>query len=471
MDYNINFICGEGTRHMDDEVVISLSNVSKCFRRYGKPIDRLKEVLLSKKDMAEEFWVLNDLNLDVKRGETLGIIGQNGSGKSTLLQMIAGTMQPTKGSLKVRGQVSALLELGSGFNPEFTGRQNVFFNGRILGLSQKEIENRFDTIAAFADIGEYIDHPVKTYSSGMYVRLAFSVAVHVDSEVLIIDEALAVGDVMFQHRCMRKIKSLMSSGITTLFVSHDSNAVRALCSSAIMLDEGRIFAAGYPDQVMNQYLKKITDLEICRADRDSSTEELPSQPSEVDSVFRHSSISPHEEALLKSRTRFHLDPLSNRGNGKADITGVIILENSGNWAGPVPIVPFNERITIIVRVHILKAMSSALVGFLMKDKNGYDILGINTYEEKFKLESLQVDEQIDVSFQLKVPVRPGAYGLSVAIAETDASVTSLWLDNVVTLQVLAPRNGKTIHGMVDIPVEVQCYRRLNQLQVEPVLFQ
>ena len=453
---------------MDDDVVISLSGVSKCFRRYEKPIDRLKEVLLSSNNKATEFWVLNDINLEVKRGQTVGIIGQNGSGKSTLLQMIAGTMQPTIGNLKVRGQVSALLELGSGFNPEFTGRQNVFFNGRILGLSQEEIENRFDAIAAFADIGEYIDHPVKTYSSGMYVRLAFSVAVHVDSEVLIIDEALAVGDVMFQHRCMRKIKSLMSSGITTLFVSHDSNAVRALCTSAIMLEGGAIFASGHPDQVMNQYLKKITDLEISRVDEDSSIQELPLQLSEVDPVLYHPSTSPHEEALLKSRTGFYLDPLSNRGNGKADITGIIILESSGDWAGPVPIVSFDEKITIIVRVLILKAMSSALVGFLMKDKNGYDVLGINTYEEKLKLESLQVNEQVDVSFQMRVPVRPGSYGLSVAIAETGASVTSLWLDNVVTLQVLAPKNGKTIHGMVDIPVEVQCYRRLNEFQVKPV---
>lgn len=460
---------------MDDDVVICLSGVSKCFRRYEKPIDRLKEVLLSSKNKATEFWVLNDINLEVKRGQTVGIIGQNGSGKSTLLQMIAGTMQPTTGNLKVRGRVSALLELGSGFNPEFTGRQNVFFNGRILGLSQEEIENRFDAIAAFADIGEYIDHPVKTYSSGMYVRLAFSVAVHVDSEVLIIDEALAVGDVMFQHRCMRKIKSLMSSGITTLFVSHDSNAVRALCTSAIMLEGGRIFASGHPDRVMNQYLKKITDLEISRVDEDSSIQESPLQLSkqlfEVDPVLYHPSTSPHEEALLRSRTGFYLDPLSNRGNGKADITGIIILESSGNWAGPSPIVPFDEEVTIIVRVLILKAMSSALVGFLMKDKNGYDVLGVNTYEEKVELELLQVNEQVDVSFQMKVPVRPGVYGLSVAIAETGALVTSRWLDNVVTLQVLAPRNGKTIHGMVDIPVEVRCYRRLNQFQAESVSYQ
>jgi lipopolysaccharide transport system ATP-binding protein len=234
---------------MQDDIAITLQNISKVYKRYHHPTDRLKEILLPGKSKAEEFWALRDINLTIPKGETVGIIGRNGSGKSTLLQIIAGTLQPTTGSFQVQGRISALLELGSGFNPEFTGRQNVFFNGRILGLSQAEIEDRFEDIAAFADIGDFIEQPVKTYSSGMFVRLAFAVAVHVGPEIFIVDEALAVGDIVFQHKCMRRIKSLMDSGVSTLFVSHDAGAVKSLCNDAVMLNEGRIFGRCEPSQV------------------------------------------------------------------------------------------------------------------------------------------------------------------------------------------------------------------------------
>ncbi len=201
---------------MSEELAISLRGVSKCFKRYDRPVDRLKELLIPGKSRAQEFWALRDIDLDVPKGQTLGIVGRNGSGKSTLLQIIAGTLTPTTGMVQVNGRVSALLELGSGFNPEFTGRQNVFFNGQLLGLTKGEVEERFDEIAGFADIGDFIDQPVKTYSSGMFVRLAFAVAVHVDPEVLIVDEALAVGDGVFVHKCMARIKSFRDEGGTIL---------------------------------------------------------------------------------------------------------------------------------------------------------------------------------------------------------------------------------------------------------------
>jgi lipopolysaccharide transport system ATP-binding protein len=191
---------------MGEEIAISLKNVSKCYKRYARPVDRLKEILLPGKSIAQEFWALRDINLEIPKGETLGIIGQNGSGKSTMLQIIAKTLTPTTGEVQVNGRVSALLELGSGFNPEFTGRQNVFFNGRLLGLSHEEIEDKFDEIAAFADIGDFIDQPVKTYSSGMFVRLAFAVAVSVNPDILIVDEALAVGDIYFSKNVLIESK-------------------------------------------------------------------------------------------------------------------------------------------------------------------------------------------------------------------------------------------------------------------------
>ena len=239
------------------EIAISLKNISKCFKRYSRPIERLKEILLPGKSRAEEFWALRDINLEIHKGQTIGIVGQNGSGKSTLLQIIAGTLTPTTGEVVVNGRVSALLELGSGFNPEFTGRQNVFFNGRLLGLSKREIEEKFDRIASFANIGDFIDQPVTTYSSGMYIRLAFAVAINVDPDILIIDEALSVGDAKFQLKCFLKLKELQAQGITILFVSHDSNLIKRYCQTALLLNQGQKILEAAPNKVINRYTKLL----------------------------------------------------------------------------------------------------------------------------------------------------------------------------------------------------------------------
>ena len=265
------------------EAVVSLEGVSKCFRRYDHPIDRLKEVLAANRSKGQEFWALNDINLKVYRGETLGFIGQNGSGKSTVLQIIAGTLQPTQGSVSVQGRVSALLELGSGFNPDFTGRQNVFFNGRILGLTQKEIETKFDEIAAFAGIGYFIEQPVKTYSSGMFVRLAFAVAVHVDPEVLIVNEALSVEDGVFVHRCMAKIKEFQDRGGTILFASHDVGAVTRLCSRVAWINNGKLRSVGDPAEIVREYQAWMYDQINASYQRDYPQKEVPKLESELGS--------------------------------------------------------------------------------------------------------------------------------------------------------------------------------------------
>lgn len=250
--------CRKNSSGVMSEIAISLKNISKCYKRYNRPIDRLKEILLPGKSHAQKFWALQDINLEVAQGETLGIIGQNGSGKSTLLHIIDGTVAPTTGEVWVKGRVSALLELGSGFNPEFTGRQNVFFNGQILGLSREEIKTKFDRIAAFADIGDFIDQPVKTYSSGMVVRLAFAVVANTEPKILIVDEALAVGDAKFQARCMKRIRQLKEQGVTILFVSHDSSSVKALCQRVVLLNQGRILEVGYPKDVFNHYIALLS---------------------------------------------------------------------------------------------------------------------------------------------------------------------------------------------------------------------
>lgn len=240
-----------------EDIAISVRHLAKSFRRYDRPSDRLKELLLPSRQHYREFQALRDVSIEIPRGQTLGIVGRNGSGKSTLLQIIVGTLQPSAGEVAVQGRISALLELGSGFNPEFTGRQNVFFNGQILGLSRAQIDERFDEIAAFADIGDFLDQPAKTYSSGMFVRLAFAVATSVEPDILVVDEALAVGDEAFQRKCFARIESLQSQGCTTLFVSHAASKVVELCDRALLLDHGEAIMAHHPKFVIDQYHKLI----------------------------------------------------------------------------------------------------------------------------------------------------------------------------------------------------------------------
>ena len=247
---------------MSSEIAIKVENLSKCYQIYAQPRDRLKQFVLprlqriagkSPKQYFREFWALKDVSFEVKKGETVGIIGRNGSGKSTLLQMICGTLNPTGGTIQTNGRTAALLELGSGFNPEFTGRENVYLNGAVLGLTNDEIDNRFDDIASFADIGDFIEQPVKTYSSGMVVRLAFAVAVNVDPQILVVDEALSVGDELFQRKCYSRIETIKDKGATIIFVSHSASIINQLCDEAILINHGKILLRGAPRSITKKY--------------------------------------------------------------------------------------------------------------------------------------------------------------------------------------------------------------------------
>lgn len=254
---------------MSSDFAIKVENLSKCYQIYDKPQDRLKQSLFSRlqrltgqppKQYFREFWALKDVSFEVNKGETVGIIGRNGSGKSTLLQLICGTLTPTAGSIQTQGRVAALLELGAGFNPEFTGRENVYFNASILGLSTEEIDSRFADIVAFADIGDFINQPVKTYSSGMYVRLAFAVAVHVQPDILVVDEALSVGDIAFRNKCMEVIQKMVMSGVTILFVTHDLGTLQLLCSRVLWMANGELRASGDPIRIaQDYYVSTISD--------------------------------------------------------------------------------------------------------------------------------------------------------------------------------------------------------------------
>lgn len=251
---------------MTDDTAIKVENISKCYHLYDQPRDRLKQMVLPSLQRAasmqsrhyyREFWALKDVSFEVKKGETVGIIGRNGSGKSTLLQLICGTLNPTSGSIQSHGRIAALLELGSGFNPEFTGRENVYLNAAVLGLSKKEIDYRFDEIAAFSEIGGFIEQPVKTYSSGMMVRLAFAVAINVNPEILVVDEALSVGDELFQRKCFSRIEAIRANGATILFVSHSGAQIIELCDRAVLLESGEKIAEGLPKRVVGHYQKLL----------------------------------------------------------------------------------------------------------------------------------------------------------------------------------------------------------------------
>ena len=303
-----------------NDAAIRIVNLNKCYEIYTAPRDRLKQFVLPPlqrlsgqpaKQYFREFWAVKDISFDVKKGETVGIIGRNGSGKSTLLQMICGTLSPTSGSVTTSGRVAALLELGSGFNPDFTGRENVYLNATVLGLSLAEINARFDAIAAFADIGQFIDQPVKTYSSGMMVRLAFAVAINVDPEILIVDEALSVGDELFQRKCFSRIEAIRAAGATILFVSHSGGTIVELCDRAVLLDAGEKLAIGHPKQIVGRYQKLLyAPADMKDAIREQILRaETPTSAPAASAPALESVISEHTASLHESFDS-HLQPTS-----------------------------------------------------------------------------------------------------------------------------------------------------------------
>ena len=440
------------------EAVVSLEGVSKCFRRYDHPIDRLKEVLAVNRSKGQEFWALNDINLKVYRGETLGFIGQNGSGKSTVLQIIAGTLQPTQGSVSVQGRVSALLELGSGFNPDFTGRQNVFFNGRILGLTQKEIEAKFDEIAAFAGIGDFIEQPVKTYSSGMFVRLAFAVAVHVDPEVLIVDEALSVGDGVFVHRCMAKIKEFQDRGGTILFVSHDVGAVARLCSRVAWINNGQLRSVGDPSEIVREYQAWIYDQINASYQRDHPHKEAPKLDSTSDPSLREEPQSLSDRSTRSEvNNPFTQKPYQNFrdvkrfGTGRAEIVEFDVLDSVGN---PSNFAHPGDEVCLVIKSIAFDQIDRPIVGIMIYDRLRAEIAGFNTYQLKTEVSAISEGTLLEVKFKFPWPeLKGGNYTLEAAFAEgsQDSHEMLDWLQCPLSLF-----SGETdlTFGMIRIP-EIQ----------------
>jgi lipopolysaccharide transport system ATP-binding protein len=381
--------------------VVLLQNVSKLYKLYRRPADRLREALpFTKRKFHTDFWALRDIGFQVEKGETLALVGPNGSGKSTLLQIVAGILQPTMGRVMTRGRIAALLELGAGFNPEFSGRENVFLNGEIMGLSRAEIERAMPSIEAFAEIGEFIARPVKEYSSGMYVRLAFATAIHVDPEILIVDEALAVGDAVFANRCVRKFEELRARKITVLFVSHDLGLVKQLSNRAILLLNGRMEAQGAPSDVINRYIGLVLEKQQARQEKQQRFE----------ASYRH-------------------------GDGVSEILGVELLNAGGQ---PVTSVAGGETVTVRVRSRFHHPACDPMVGILIRNRIGMDVYGTNTRIEKKHLGSYQPGDELEVDFHFACWLTPQQYTLTVATQSPDGSSHD-WLDDVIPFDVVDPR--------------------------------
>lgn len=405
---------------MTDTSAIRVQGLSKKYQLYNRPIDRLKELVAQgRKRYHEDFWALHDVSFDVPKGRTIGVVGRNGSGKSTLLQVLAGTLQPSTGSVTVHGRVAALLELGAGFNPEFTGRENVMMNGAIMGFTQAEMEERFPRICAFAEIGDFIDQPVKTYSSGMYVRLAFATAINVDPDILLVDEALAVGDAVFQYRCIRRIRELKEQGVTIFFVSHDLSAVKNLCDHALLIDRGRLVAEGEPYDIINQYQAIVMSAE------EGLVEQGSSSGGEVKGSFRH-------------------------GNQDAVIVAVDIVSPAEK---PLEVVASGETAAVRVRIRAERAMDNPVVGIMVRNRLGLDLYGTNTELQEAALGPAAAGQEFEVRFEMAWWLGEGDYAVTVAV-HTSEGVACDWVDDAVFLGVLGHRAASGLMNL-DARVHVQ----------------
>ena len=382
---------------MSYENAIAVRGLSKCYQIYDQPRHRLLQMLFRGwRQYYREFWALRDVSFNVKRGETVAIIGRNGSGKSTLLQLLCGTLTPTVGSVEVAGRVAALLELGAGFNPEFTGRENVFLNAAILGLSKPEIEKRFPQIEAFAEIGSFIDQPVKTYSSGMYVRLAFSVAIHTDPQVLVVDEALSVGDARFQAKCLNRIKQMKEAGVSILFVSHDINAVRSLCDRAIWLDKGGIRLSGQVFSVTAEYTEFLFD----------------------DAVFVSDVANAPANTNSSGQSRVH-KPINHWGTHIGSISSAGVYDANGKLKS---VLHRHEPIEVKIRFRVVRGVDRATLGvaFSFKDLSGADLI-VGSSAESAGVNFTEDRDEYEVCFKLENYLNTGEYLLVAAIEDRSSA--------------------------------------------------
>jgi lipopolysaccharide transport system ATP-binding protein len=438
---------------MSSDIAIHAEGLTKSYHLYPTPRDRLKQLVFGRwRKYYDEFVALSDVSFDVRRGEAFGIIGRNGSGKSTLLQIVCGTLAATSGVVEASGRVAAMLELGAGFDPEFTGRENVYLNGELLGLSHREIDARYASIREFADVGDFIDHPVKTYSSGMLVRLAFAVMAHVDADVLVIDEALAVGDALFAQKCMRFLRAFKHRG-TMLFVTHDTTAVMSLCDRAIWLDRGRIRADGTSKNVCEAYLQFLFE--------SVQGESLP--PQRGAAAARPSAAVPESPARAKASSTpggfadaqraqmsiFEFDPdAASFGLRGARVVNVSLL---GGDDQSLAYAEGGEAVTVVVVIEAQQSIATPIVGFFVRDRLGQSLFGDNTFlTTQTAPIALSPGDRAEARFSFELPLLPpGDYSINVAIAEgtQEKHVQHEWINDALIFRV---ETSSIRHSLVGI---------------------
>ncbi|MBN1415808.1 MAG: ABC transporter ATP-binding protein [Bacteroidales bacterium] len=413
---------------------IQVKNISKRFRIYKSPKDRLKEALsLAKRQYHKDFWALQNISFSLEKGTTMGILGVNGSGKSTLLKIVCGYLVPTSGSVKTNGRISSILELGTGFNRDFSGRENVLLYGGLMGLSKKEIKEKLPLVEAFADIGDFFERPMRLYSSGMYARLAFACTIHVDPDILIIDEALAVGDIAFQHKCMDRINKLQKQGVTVLLVSHSIAAIKSLCQEGILLEKGRVIKEGSAEDVANYYHGLIAEREQGKT-RPLTQKQKPAKPV--------------ESTPVKDASRV--------GTGEVRINEVLLLDSEGNH---LKAVDFDQDVCISVHLEARVNCRPAVVGCIIRDRFGIDLLGTNTAVEDLDLPEMDEGEKCSVDFRMRLPLLTGTYSITAAVGHDPGQpIFYDWWDVAYTFEMVPPLNRKIVNCKLHLPIKIDIYK-------------
>ena len=397
---------------MSKDIAIRVNNVSKLYKLYDRNIDRLRDSLgLTRSKRYKEHYALHNISFDIEKGECVGIIGTNGAGKSTILKIITGVLSPTEGEVDIDGRISALLELGAGFNSEYTGIENIYLNGTMIGFSKEEIDSKLDDILAFADIGDFVHQPVKTYSSGMFVRLAFAVAINIDPEILIVDEALSVGDVFFQLKCFKKFEEFKEKGKTILFVSHDLSSIEKYCDKAILLDHGRNVAEGKPIDIINKYKKIMTGMTVEEVEEQEKNR-LNKDKTESDT--QNGNVSQDD---IPWKDQLQSNPnVDEYGAMDAKIVDYGIFDEEGLLTTTLM---KGSRFTIKSKVRFNFKIEDPIFTFTFKTTKGQDITGTNTMIEKASIGTAQEGEVYVASFEQEMNLQGGNYLLSISCTSID----------------------------------------------------
>ena len=440
-------------RKEEQSLAIQVEDVTKIYRLYEKPIDRLKEtVSVTHKNYHRDFYALNGISFQVKKGETVGIIGTNGSGKSTILKIITGVLTPTTGTVKVDGKISALLELGAGFNMDYTGIENVYMNGTMMGYTRKEMDAKLQDILDFAEIGDFVYQPVKTYSSGMFVRLAFALAINVEPEILIVDEALSVGDVFFQSKCYRRMEEIRKSGTTILMVTHGMGSIIKYCDRVVLLNRGEFIAEGKPGRVVDMYKKilagKLEALkEELRLEEERKNADIGPESIELSDFSGGMDLggSGDKEALMRDKLTINPDR-TEYGDGRAEIYDLGLLDERGNVTN---LLLKGEMFTIRERIRFHAALEAPIFTYTIKDKKGTELTGTNTLYEGADIKPVKAGDSYTVEFTQKMNLQGGEYLLSMSCTgfEQGEHVVYHRLYDVTSITVISNKNTVGVYDM------------------------